>query len=288
MRNPVLINVTVAVAPSTRISEPALGDSKEMKQPSKSERARVSSASTTTYTPTSLTNYFLVTKLEEKMSRLVSFMQSHRKEKIIVFFLTCACVEFFGSALQQILNDTKKSNKTNSDSDNEHGIYVEILHGKLVQKRREKAMERFRESTTGGALLCTDVASRGLDVSDVDWVVQVDAPQDPASFVHRVGRSARAGRKGASLVFLTPKEEAYVDLLANRQVPLTPLPLTEVCCRVPEQPDATTDDEASLPDVLPKIRELVLRDRDMLEKGTKAFTSYIRAYKEHMCAFIFR
>ena len=88
-------------------------------------------------------------------------------------------------------------------------MYIELLHGKLVQKRREKAMERFRESAEGGALFCTDVAARGLDVADVDWVVQVDAPQDPSQFVHRVGRSARAGRKGSSLVFLTDKEEAY-------------------------------------------------------------------------------
>ena len=91
-------------------------------------------------------------------------------------------------------------------------------------------MERFRESK-GGALFCTDVAARGLDVSNIDWVVQVDAPQDPSQFVHRVGRAARAGRKGSSLLFLTEKEEAYVDLLSNRKVPLESLPSTETCCQ---------------------------------------------------------
>jgi ATP-dependent RNA helicase DDX55/SPB4 len=132
-----------------------------------------------------------------------------------VFFLTCACVDFYGDSLKQILGDDD--------------LYVEMLHGKLVQKRREKAMDRFRESS-GGALFCTDVAARGLDVADVDWVIQVDAPQEPSQFVHRVGRSARAGRKGSSLVFLTEKEEAYVDLLSNRQVQLNPLPESEPCC----------------------------------------------------------
>jgi ATP-dependent RNA helicase DDX55/SPB4 len=162
-------------------------------------------------------------------------------------------------------------------------------------------------------------------VTDMNWVIQFNAPQDPAFYVHRVGRAARAGRKGSSLIFLTRKEEAYVDLLRMRKVPLSLLPTTEVCCPVPEEEDAaegevstkTTDSskhpanagknasecsatpslrgirsaadpELVIEDVLPKVRDMVLKDRDMLEKGTKAFTSYIRAYKEHQCAFIFR
>jgi len=122
----------------------------------------------------------------------------------------------------------------------------------------------------------------------------VDAPQDPSQFVHRVGRSARAGRKGSSLVFLTEKEEAYVDLLANRKVTLLELPETESCHR-PIQTSTQGDEEEAppsegltIPDILPEICAIVLKDRDMLEKGTKAFTSYIRAYKEHVCSFIFR
>jgi ATP-dependent RNA helicase DDX55/SPB4 len=267
MRNPVLVNVQVAVKQEASKASDS-NDAKKSKPPQGGN----------TYTPTSLTNYVLVTKLEEKMSRLVAFLHSHRQEKIIVFFLTCASVDFFGNASQLVLKD--------------HDVYIELLHGKLVQKRREKAMERFRESTAG-ALFCTDVAARGLDVADVDWVVQIDAPQDPSQFVHRVGRSARAGRKGSSLVFLTEKEEAYIDLLANRQVQLTELPETEHCCKVVAQSlegdvESEEVETTTIPNILPKIRDLVLKDRDMLEKGTKAFTSYIRAYKEHVCAFIFR
>jgi ATP-dependent RNA helicase DDX55/SPB4 len=94
-------------------------------------------------------------------------------------------------------------------------------------------------------------------------------------------------------VFLTEKEEAYIDLLANRQVQLTELPETEHCCKVVAQSlegdvESEEVETTTIPNILPKIRDLVLKDRDMLEKGTKAFTSYIRAYKEHVCAFIFR
>ena len=148
-------------------------------------------------------------------------------------------------------------------------------------------MRRFRESKTGGALFATDVAARGLDVTDIDWVVQVDAPQDPSQFVHRVGRSARAGRQGSSLLFLTEKEESYIDLLSNRQVPLQELPESETCCNDIEG-DSDSDSSTTITNILPQIRGLVLKDREYLEKGTKAFTSYIRGYKEHMCGFIFR
>ena len=60
-----------------------------------------------------------------------------------------------------------------------------------------------------------DVTARGLDVTDINWVVQFDAPQDPASFMHHVGRAARAGRVGCSLLFLTKKEESCINLLHN-------------------------------------------------------------------------
>ena len=277
MRNPVLINVQVAAAP------PSASDNKsDTKDVVKSDKKGSS-----TYTPTSLTNYFLVTKLEEKISRLVEFLTSHRREKTIVFFLTCACVEFYGNTLQLLLDKTKSKKKSKSDEeDDQDGLTIELLHGKLVQKRREAAMQRFRESKAGGALFATDVAARGLDVTDIDWVVQVDAPQDPSQFVHRVGRSARAGRQGSSLLFLTEKEESYIDLLSNRQVSLQELPETETCCN--DIDNGENDSSTTITNILPEIRGIVLKDREYLEKGTKAFTSYIRGYKEHVCGFIFR
>jgi hypothetical protein len=73
-----------------------------------------------------------------------------------------------------------------------------------------------------GILLATDLAARGLDIPDVARIVQYDPPQDPAAFVHRVGRTARMGRSGYALVYLLPTEVAYVELLRLRKVPLQP------------------------------------------------------------------
>ena len=78
-------------------------------------------------------------------------------------------------------------------------------------------------TASAGALLCTDVAARGLDVSDVAWVVQVDAPQDPDAFVHRVGRTARMGRAGAALALLLPAEGTYVEFLRLRKARAAPM-----------------------------------------------------------------
>lgn len=66
--------------------------------------------------------------------------------------------------------------------------------------------------------MATDVAARGLDIPEVHWVIQMDAPQDPNVFIHRVGRTARMGRHGKALIFLAPNEETYIKFLQIRKV----------------------------------------------------------------------
>ena len=302
MRNPVVVDVAIARAATDSSAEKDTTESS--KEGNNLMKPRKDKQDHNQATPSSLANYYLVCPLDEKLSRLAAFLKQHKDEKVIVFFLTCACVEFYGTALQQILTE-------------KNGFYLETLHGKMQQKRREKAMERFRDcDEKGGALLCTDIASRGLDVAGIQWTVQFDAPVDPSTYVHRVGRSARAGATGSSLIFLTPKEEAYVDFLRMRKVPLNVISDAEICAppSSDENDDNSEDEEKAgkdknsndkraedkrvirsasdpetiIPDIRNKIESIELNDRDVLEKGTKAFTSYIRAYKEHQCAFIFR
>ncbi|TKY47581.1 DEAD-box ATP-dependent RNA helicase 18 [Spatholobus suberectus] len=207
-------------------------------------------------TPSGLHIEYLECEADKKPSQLVDILIKNRSRKIIIYFMTCACVDYWGAILP-CLSVLK-------------GFSLIPLHGKMKQSAREKALASFT-SLSNGVLLCTDVAARGLDIPGVDCIVQYDPPQDPNVFVHRVGRTARLGRQGHAVVFLLPKEESYVEFLRIRRVPLQ---------------ERTCSDDAS--DVVPQIRSAAKKDRDVMEKGVKAFVSYIRAYKEHHCSYIFR
>ncbi|KAK1283178.1 DEAD-box ATP-dependent RNA helicase 18 [Acorus calamus] len=207
-------------------------------------------------TPLGLNIEYLECEAEKKPSELVDFLTKNKSNKIIVYFMTCACVDYWGVVLPQLTIL--------------RGCSIISLHGKMKQIAREKALASFT-ALSSGILLCTDVAARGLDIPGVDWIVQFDPPQDPNVFIHRVGRTARMGRSGSAIVFLLPKEDAYVEFLRLRRVPLEERKCAE-----------------NAVDIVPQIRTLAKKDRDVMEKGLKAFVSYIRAYKEHHCSYIFR
>ncbi|GGJ18617.1 DEAD/DEAH box helicase [Deinococcus roseus] len=94
------------------------------------------------------------------------------------------------------------------------GIEAEGLHGDLAQAQRERALAAFRSGRTR-VLVATDVAARGLDIPEVDVVVQYHVPQDHESYVHRSGRTGRAGRSGVAIVMYAPKEQYAIRQLEN-------------------------------------------------------------------------
>lgn len=79
---------------------------------------------------------------------------------------------------------------------------VEVMHGDIAQNQREVTMKRFREGKFR-VLVATDVASRGLDIPNVDLVIQLEPPKDVESYIHRSGRTARAGKMGTCITFYT-------------------------------------------------------------------------------------
>jgi ATP-dependent RNA helicase DDX31/DBP7 len=104
---------------------------------------------------------------------------------------------------------TAFSSETNS-------VTLHKLHGSLPQNVRTATLKAFTESKEPGVLVCTDVASRGLDLPNVDYVIEYDPPFAAEDHLHRVGRTARAGRDGRALIFLLPgDEEGYVEVLAS-------------------------------------------------------------------------
>ncbi len=85
------------------------------------------------------------------------------------------------------------------------GYLVDALHGDLSQAQRDRVMKRFRTNDIE-LLIATDVAARGIDVENVTHVINYDIPQDPESYVHRIGRTGRAGKRGLAITLVTPRE----------------------------------------------------------------------------------
>jgi ATP-dependent RNA helicase RhlE len=97
----------------------------------------------------------------------------------------------------------------------QRGLNAVPMHGDLTQGARQQALNRF-EAGHVDVLVATDVAARGLDLDDITHVVNYDPPEDDKAFVHRVGRTARAGRSGTSITFVTPKELHDTSRMAAR------------------------------------------------------------------------
>ncbi|XP_072908111.1 ATP-dependent RNA helicase DDX55 [Hemitrygon akajei] len=211
-------------------------------------------ADSTQKTPIRLHNYYTVCRADEKFNQLVAFLRKHKKQKHLVFFSTCACVEYYGSALDKVVKNVR----------------IMCIHGKMKQKRQSIFTE-FRQLDSG-ILVCTDVMARGIDIPEVDWVLQYDPPSSASAFVHRCGRTARIGHHGNALVFLLPMEMTYVNFLSiNQKCPMEEMKLMK---------DSV--------DVLPNLKKLALTDRAFFEKGMKAFVSFIQSYAKHECSLIFR
>ena len=215
--------------------------------------------------PTNLSiHYHVMPSFEAKMQFLIDFVLKQQGnnnpmlgKKIIVYFATCACVDYFSKVLKAYLP----------------GQNLFSLHGKLNQTKRTSEYQKFTDCRGSAVLFCTDLAARGLDFPDVDWVVQFDPPQDPKSFLHRCGRTARSGRSGDALVFLLSKEEAYIDLMNRRGVPMQKFVFKEASC------DCLYGDE---------FKQAALNDREIYEDAIRAFVSFLRFYQEHHAKFIFR
>lgn len=103
-------------------------------------------------------------------------------------------------------------------------------------------------------LLTTDLAARGIDIPEVDWIVQFDPPQSSDSFVHRIGRTARAGKQGQSLIFLNKPEHSYIEFLRAKKVVMDELTL--------EDSEIFSEERVRL-----TMQEAMLKDRDLVNKS---------------------
>ncbi len=145
-------------------------------------------------TVTTVQQTYAVVPHRHKAGALARVLAVSPADAAIVFVRTRGAAEELGSALV------------------ERGISAAFISGDVAQGDREKIVERLR----GGALdvlVATDVAARGLDVERIGLVVNFDVPREPETYVHRIGRTGRAGRDGVALTFVTPSEQSRLRVI---------------------------------------------------------------------------
>lgn len=165
-------------------------------------------------------------------------------------------------------------------------ILFQKLHGSMTQQDRSAVFKSFKDAAAG-VLMCTDVASRGLDMPKVKWIVQFNAACTAADYVHRVGRTARVNALGSALVFLAPAEAPYIQMLESHKITLKEINMQGVLrnLMLPQDPNskkpvANTVEEAATSLQL-QVEKLLLSDSGFLDLARKAYVSFVRSYASY-------
>jgi ATP-dependent RNA helicase DDX18/HAS1 len=142
---------------------------------------------------------------------------------------------------------------------------VMCIHGKQKQTKRTTTFFQFC-SAESGILLCTDVAARGLDIPQVDWIVQFDPPDDPKEYIHRVGRTARGDKgSGHALLILRPEELGFLHFLKEAKVPLQEFEFSW----------------AKVSNIQSQLEKLIGKNYFLNLSAKEAYKAYVRAYDSH-------
>ncbi|RAL17020.1 RNA-dependent ATPase HCA4 [Aspergillus homomorphus CBS 101889] len=196
-------------------------------------------------TPSKLQQHYVVTPLAQKLDVLWSFIRSNLKTKTIVFLSSGKQVRFVYETFRHM----------------QPGIPLMHLHGRQKQGGRLDITTRF-SSAQHAVLFATDVAARGLDFPAVDWVIQLDCPEDADTYIHRVGRTARYERDGRAVLFLDPSEEkGMLKRLEQKKVQV-------------ERINVKANKQQSIKD---QLQNMCFKDPELKYLGQKAFISYVKS-----------
>ncbi|KAK0568132.1 ATP-dependent RNA helicase [Tilletia horrida] len=195
---------------------------------------------------------YVVCDSDRRFLLLFTFLKRNAGKKCIVFMSSCNSVKYHAELLNYI------------------DVPVLDLHGKQKQQKRTNTFFEFCNAASG-TLLCTDVAARGLDIPKVDWIIQFDPPDDPRDYIHRVGRTARAGKEGKSLLFLLPSELGFLRFLKVAKVPL----------------NEYTFPTNKIANVQGQLEKLISKNYYLHQSAKDGFRSYLQAYASYSLKRIF-
>ncbi|KAL7291562.1 hypothetical protein TKK_0014817 [Trichogramma kaykai] len=192
---------------------------------------------------------------EKRFWMLFSFLKTKLENKVMVFFSSCTSVEFHYKLFNYI------------------DLPVMGWHANQKQNKRTATFNKFRKASSG-ILLCTDVAARGCDIPNVDWIIQYDPPQDPKEYIHRVGRTARGeGSSGNAILILRPEELGFLKYLKRAKIPINEFEFKKIDRIKPEK------------QIL--LEKVISRNDYLRPMAVQAFHSYIRSYESHRLKNVF-
>ncbi|EGZ30532.1 hypothetical protein PHYSODRAFT_477816 [Phytophthora sojae] len=259
-------------------------------------------------TPHQLMQHFMLVPAKARLCALTCFLREELRHaprdnkkdggpgkcKIVVFLSTCDAVDFHYALFRKCAWPSGKGSSEEADSSGGNGVAslfgsqgpVFRLHGNIPQQERVTTFKSFCSSSSG-VLLCTDVAARGLNLPTVKWIVQYDPPTETRDYVHRVGRTARSGNQGSSLLFLMPSESEYLDYLTKQGLKLNALSLEKTIARVGKHGGFLTTSRKKLlhevvqGDLQFLYEQTLLADKELFELACQAFHSFVRSYATH-------
>ncbi|ETO14413.1 hypothetical protein RFI_22954, partial [Reticulomyxa filosa] len=196
--------------------------------------------------PTQLMQTYIQIPLEQKLNLLWSFMQTHINDKILVFFATLRQVKF----ARRVFNKLRPFSS------------LLALHSEMKQFKRMAMYQKFKIAKHRTVLFATEIAARGLDFPNVDWVINFDVPSHIHSYIHRVGRAARLTQKGNCITFLIPQEMPFIQELQKFNISVRKLGIHT----------------QQLKSITPQIRTLLATDDKMLQLAKKSFFSFLKSY----------
>jgi len=265
--------------------------------------------------PKQLQQFHMLVTCKWRLAALVSFLRTHTHQKIIVFFSTCDSADFHALLMRDAewplhldVSSAEKGDEdgagNNEDSEKRRkerlpsiaalaskstGLLGENfpiyrLHGNVPQRNRQTIFAEF-SAAQKGVLFCTDVAARGLDLPQIDWILQYDPPCETTDYVHRCGRTARKGKAGSALLFLLPSESDYTGLLASHGLITKGMSLqrlfTDMIPHIPASTKFKNAEEMAAVIVQRRLENTVDACQPLLMASRQAFRSHIRAYTTH-------
>ncbi|ORZ34542.1 P-loop containing nucleoside triphosphate hydrolase protein [Catenaria anguillulae PL171] len=217
--------------------------------------------------------------------------------KLIVFFSTRGAVDYFHTLLARFFS----KDRTDPVLGFQAGLDITKLHGSMDANERKAAIAGFADAANaakpgtkrgslskggkGQVLITTDVAARGLDLHGVDLIIQYDAPTDVAEYVHRAGRTARAGRKGAAVLILTPHEEEFATkMIAEKVGTMESVDIAAKIGKLLRCPDNDAWEKAAVKQWQIPFEDWVAKDKSVNTLAMLGFQAHVKGYATYPSA----